>query len=678
MVILLISVLFAGLATVPTAAQTAPGWNTTTVDSSVGVPTLTQTSIALDANGNPHISYLNDSGSGSLKYASFNSTAWNITTVDTNLGEAGGYTSLALDAQGNPHISYYDNTNSGLRYASFNGTAWNTTTVAPIFGVWYTSLALDTAGNPHISYYANEELEYASFNGTAWSITTADSTGSGMPGLGMYNSLALDASGNPHISYIDADHNLLKYASFNGTAWNITTVDTNGGAYTSLALDASGNPHISYWGSGGLNYASFNGTAWNITTVDNIGYGSTSLALDTAGNPHISYFDGANNTLKYASFNGTAWNITAVDPNLGEYGGATSIALDASGNPYISYLNDSGSGSLKYASLTPVSTALNATVSPTTAAINQPFWVNGTLNTTDGTPIANATITLQNSTDNATWNNVTTNVTDASGNYQFSKSVPAAGTYYYRTYYDGNAQYGNATSNTVNVTVAPLSTTLNATAPTTAYVNQNFTINGTLNATSGIPVAGATIQLQKNVSGTWTNVTGKTNTTTSIGAYSISTSEPAAGTYQYRTYYAGNDTLANATSNVVKVSVTAPATTGNLLLNTHLVSTTTGSPPKMVTTYTFSGQLMTTSWTPVANAAITLQSSSDKVHWSAFASPVKTNAQGAYTFKGTLKPGSYYFRTFFAGTSSTGPTASRIVKVVLSSNGSSSVSTVVA
>jgi outer membrane protein assembly factor BamB len=221
-------------------------------------------------------------------------------------------------------------------------------------------------------------------------------------------------------------------------------------------------------------------------------------------------------------------------------------------------------------------------------------------------------------------------------------------------------------------------TTLTATAPSTASVNQNFMINGTLNATDGAPIAGATIQLQKNVSGTWTNVTGKTNTTTSIGAYSISTSEPAAGTYQYRTYYAGNDTLANATSNVVKVSVTAPATTGNLLLNTHLVSTTTGSPPKMVTTYTFSGQLMTTSWTPVANAAITLQSSSDKVHWSAFASPVKTNAQGAYTFKGTLKPGSYYFRTFFAGTSSTGPTASRIVKVVLSSNGSSSVSTVVA
>jgi hypothetical protein len=202
-------------------------------------------------------------------------------------------------------------------------------------------------------------------------------------------------------------------------------------------------------------------------------------------------------------------------------------------------------------------------------------------------------------------------------------------------------------------------TTLTATAPSTASVNQNFTINGTLSG-STFALAGATLTLQRSTDNvTFTNVS--MNVTNTTGGYAFSKNESAAGTYYYRAAYAGNASYNNATSNVVKVSVTAPATTGNLLLNTHLVSTTTGSPPKIVTTYTFSGQLMTTSWTPVA-----------------FASPVKTNAQGAYTFKGTLKPGSYYFRTFFAGTSSTGPTASRIVRVVLSLNGSSSVSTVVA
>jgi outer membrane protein assembly factor BamB len=104
-----------------------------------------------------------------------------------------------------------------------------------------------------------------------------------------------------------------------------------------------------------------------------------------------------------------------------------------------------------------------------------------------------------------------------------------------------------------------------------------------------------------------------------------------------------------------------------LSLNSRIVSTTT-------TTYTFSGQLITTSWTPVANAPITLQSSADKVHWSAVGSPVTTNAQGAYKFKGILNPGSYYFRTFYAGTSTTSSAASRIVKVVISSNGSRVVS----
>jgi outer membrane protein assembly factor BamB len=109
----------------------------------------------------------------------------------------------------------------------------------------------------------------------------------------------------------------------------------------------------------------------------------------------------------------------------------------------------------------------------------------------------------------------------------------------------------------------PQPTTLNATvSTTTVYVNQNFTINGTLNTTLG-PVAGATIQCQKNVSGTWTNVTGKTNTTASNGAYRISTSEPTAGTYQYRTIYAGKATgvtlYKNATSNVVSVTVVSKA-----------------------------------------------------------------------------------------------------------------------
>ena len=66
-------------------------------------------------------------------------------------------------------------------------------------GKWDTSLALDGAGNPAISYYdrTNEDLKYAKWNGTSWDIETVDSAGN----VGYDTSLALDGAGNPAISY---------------------------------------------------------------------------------------------------------------------------------------------------------------------------------------------------------------------------------------------------------------------------------------------------------------------------------------------------------------------------------------------------------------------------------------------------------------------------------------------
>jgi len=53
-------------------------------------------------------------------------------------------------------------------------------------------------------------------------------------------------------------------------AWQIETVDSSGfvGDYNSLTLDSSGHPHISYSGDGDLKYAHYDGTSWQIETVD--------------------------------------------------------------------------------------------------------------------------------------------------------------------------------------------------------------------------------------------------------------------------------------------------------------------------------------------------------------------------------------------------------------------------
>jgi hypothetical protein len=74
----------------------------------------------------------------------------------------------------------------------------------------YSSLALDSADRPHISYldYTNKDLKYAAWNGSSWDIQTVDSDGD----VGEFTSLALDSSDRPHISYFDDTNRDLKYA----------------------------------------------------------------------------------------------------------------------------------------------------------------------------------------------------------------------------------------------------------------------------------------------------------------------------------------------------------------------------------------------------------------------------------------------------------------------------------
>ena len=280
-------------------------------------------------------------------------TFWQIQIVD-NTSDVGSHNSLALDILGHPHISYCDSTNSYLKYARWNGASWQIEIVdsAPYvdgYVEWFSSLALDTSEHPHISYscpYDGYHLKYARWDGIAWQIQTVDS-GS----VGWDNSLALDGNGYPHISYRgNYPNNELRYAYQDASGWHIQAVDSDS-YYTSLALDTSDYPHISYKDGprGDLKYAHWDGTAWQIQTVDsagNVGY-QASLALDASDHPHISYYDSTNYDLKYAHWDGTTWQIQTVD-SAGDVGNCTSLALNASDYPHISYHDDSYDD-LKYA-----------------------------------------------------------------------------------------------------------------------------------------------------------------------------------------------------------------------------------------------------------------------------------------------------------------------------------------
>lgn len=430
-------------------------WDIQTVDDT----NVFSTSLALDSNGYPHISYTTLETDHSLHYAQWTGTEWEKEMVDDVPAVV---TSLALDSQDRPHIAYttFAIGDNSLHYARWTGTAWAKETVDES-DVSDCSLALDSQDRPHISYIIPSDvdpLRYAWLTGTGWEFDTIDP----LFAIPTSCSLALDSHDGPHIGYATIDLTSVHYFHLVGGEWVDEVVDEGPAGAISIALDSQGNPHISYATAQlfSLHYASRTGAGWTTETVDPVNASDCSLALDSQDRPHISYHVGGgvsvaigtadvitdgitiSGMLKYAYWTGSAWDIQTVDqetihltagldsaPFL-TIGGSkwSSIALDSSDLPHISYGNLVSSmtvvapTSLHYAYIPPVMmpplstspTGPRVSPSPPPQPLNPPQMTIQFLNVSPQQASANQPVTI------------TTNVVntgDEAGNYYVALKI---------------------------------------------------------------------------------------------------------------------------------------------------------------------------------------------------------------------------------------------------------------
>jgi hypothetical protein len=140
------------------------GWHVENVDEDGSVGT--GSSITLDSNDVPHISYY-VSHNNDVKYAKKEGPTWEITTIDTTCmsNDRLHPTSIALDAAGNPHISYSEK--GALGYAYFDGSDWFQEIVVKGNTGYrighYSSIAIDPLGRPCLAFNYSTGTEYTGY-----------------------------------------------------------------------------------------------------------------------------------------------------------------------------------------------------------------------------------------------------------------------------------------------------------------------------------------------------------------------------------------------------------------------------------------------------------------------------------------------------------------------------------
>lgn len=319
-------------------------WNIETADATEGSGLYT--SIALDSESHPYISYVNEV-EGTLRVATRINGTWTSEIV-AGPGTFYGDTNVVVGPNHTIEVSYYDADSNEVMYGVREPSGWRLMPVDTGFSEGYNRLALNPAGQPAIAYTSFDGfLRYASWNGSTWVTESVDN----QTLISRYEDLAFDPLGDPHISYFGNGTLLCAVRTDGGWTHEVVDPTESAGEFSRIRFDSLGVAHIAYYVQSNrtLMYATEGAKGWALSVVDSEGDDGydLSLALDAADRAQLAYYQRSTGFLRYAIQVGNGWLRETVDTGnvVGWY---TGIAVDAFGLPHISYYSW-GDSSLRYA-----------------------------------------------------------------------------------------------------------------------------------------------------------------------------------------------------------------------------------------------------------------------------------------------------------------------------------------
>ncbi len=326
------------------------GQSWTHMDVAPGIkPTL-----ALDTADQVHIAFVNEANSGWLKHATRADSSWDISTPAE--GYFYGPIDIAINQNNHLYIAYHDHNTMGGNEAivSYIDGAWTNTVIDDNgHDGWDNSIAFDSQGVPHTASIDPNGggTEYATIIDGNW---VKQSLGTPSTFYQYATDIVIGSDDQPHICFYYDDDNTLFYMKRDSIGWQSGKVDEAGGLFPSMILDDQDLPHIAYFtegdeeDTGEVKYAFFNGSEWNISTVANLSNaplgrtGSrriTSLQRDHQGQLHMTYCD--RDVLVFATLTGDgSWlqdTILDAKSNAMTLGAQSSLEFDREGTPHVTY-----------------------------------------------------------------------------------------------------------------------------------------------------------------------------------------------------------------------------------------------------------------------------------------------------------------------------------------------------